>query len=76
MVVSDLRFKDNSIIYIYRAFICQTADVLGVALEHNCQFPQGEGTSKESADSLHEGKLTRRPISIEAVNRRANGALV
>lgn len=73
-VVSDPRQQDNPIIACNAAFMQLTGYSREEIVGRNCRFLRGERTEPEQTAMLRDAVAQRRPVMVELINYRKDGA--
>lgn len=73
-VVSDPRLPDNPIVACNEAFIALTGYSREEILGRNCRFLRGERTEPELTAMLRDAIADCRPVMVELINYRKDGA--
>ena len=73
-VISDPRLPDNPIVDCNQAFVDLTGYSRDEILGRNCRFLSGEGTEPGLTESLRVAIRDERPIMVEILNYKKDGA--
>ena len=74
MILADPRQDDCPIVFANNAFLDLTGYEEGEVLNRNCRFLQGAATDPAAVAQLREAIQDRRPIALEILNYRRDGA--
>ena len=74
MILSDPRQEDCPIVFANNAFLDLTGYEEDEVLNRNCRFLQGAATDQAAVSQLREAVRERRPIALEILNYRRDGA--
>ena len=74
MVLADPRQDDCPIVFANNAFLDLTGYEEGEVLNRNCRFLQGAATDPAAVAQLREAIHGRRPVALEILNYRRDGA--
>jgi PAS domain S-box-containing protein len=73
-VISDPRLPDNPIIACNSAFETLTGYTHDEVIGRNCRFLTGPDSEPELIEALREGIREHRPVMVEILNYKKNGA--
>ena len=74
MILTDPRQEDCPIVFANNAFLDLTGYEEAEVLNRNCRFLQGAGTDPAAVAQLREAVQERRPVALEILNYRRDGA--
>lgn len=74
IVLSDPHLADNPLVYVNQAFLKMTGYTEDEVLGRNCRFLQGDTSTQESVQVVHDAIHKREPVLVTLKNYRKDGS--